>query len=1409
MNTHRLETARPLARFAALLLPAILICFPARALPAANGPGAVGGSLGAIEIPFDMPQDGVATIGIYSTGGRLLRPLMQNVALAKGGHVVRWDGMDLFGNLLPAGTDVEVRVFSGPGLKAKWEFAIASPSALPWPTKPFGEGAAMRTGGWLGDHGVSASAVAVGDRMFFGSTMAEHGHTVIFTDLDGVKMWGRGGLEGWKGPRILASDGRAVFGVVEKNHVHRLELNGEASRQIIDTGDDEIVGMDAHDGQVVLTLKNHELTASVAAPVVGSKDFDFERCLPAPKNDKVYNNNLNGQGQFARAFLDGGHPQAGITPVANPSNASLAGIVAKWKKPLTVGTLLVERMDLSADIEVYALDQGVAFQQPVPGEAPGSGWTLLGKSDLSRRVNAIGGKSAVQTEAVYIRLQARGVTPPAKWPRLAMCRLLPRALERVDSGATIIAPASPGAEIKGRAADDPSWSFRATDPLTEASPGLVLIDLKKETAFDALVLQNCVNQKLSVDAWTGGGTPAVDGGGWKEIAVSDAGSDRIEGSRAASTNANDLRISLPRSVTTKALRLRIRSGMEAGRWGVPPKSADALRSDCADVALLRLREERPPASEMVLQIRDASTGDLIIETKDDSAAMTKLAFDAKGGLTSIVGNRLCRSVLPTKSGSPVLHSPLAAAKEFPKPTCLAVSADGGTIAVGDSDADTVFLFDGQGNPRGKIGGIGPRKRGPWNPETVDQPCAVAIDRNAKIWVCEKTYSPKRITRYSAEGKFEREFLGPPHYGGGGWLDPNLKSFWYEGAEYEVDFTAGTSRLKNLADVQGDPATPAPDRTSYSYTKVGRPVYRDGHRYIVGDPGAQYIGDGFVVCLYDNGATTWRPAAVMGSAQDSEFLTREDKPWSSHWLRQDLAKSSFIWCDLNGDGEYQVDEVQLFKNAEVTGSDKCPFGGAYWGSFSGDDLTFWGTAARLAPTRFTDKGVPVFEKEKIQPFDYSKLAPVYTGNILANQTAKTGYGAASLVARDGSLVLEGQPWRVLPDLTIAGGPVTEKPSDFTPRIVGGILDNPLSFVGSASTKSPVGEVAMLNGDNGRWFLWAVDHGVMLGEIFTGKNGGFGSVTEVVRGMDVTGYKQEWETFFGDFLGATNGNYYVVAGRGHWGVSRVEGIDGIALAKKPLRISAGDQAANAALRPQIVALGTGLTKKKEKREMKVRPLTARTKGFALDGDLADWGDPAAFQKIGTDGSFDAVWDADGLLLAWAGKGGTANNSQDWRYLFKTGFCVDFSLRTEPSSSGEAVARGDRRVVIGRHQGKWVAVLHDFVLPDGAGKEAVEYTSPVTSTGVDRVVLLPDSAVKIAVKEGGGAWSVEARIAWSALGIAPADGLKIRADAGILTPDSAGLQVDRRTNWADPDVGHVADLAIEAQIHPANFGAWILQP
>ena len=285
-------------------------------------------------------------------------------------------------------------------------------------------------------------------------------------------------------------------------------------------------------------------------------------CAPARWFARV-NRNLNGQEQFATTFYNGGHPQTGIAPVAD--DQTTAGIIAKFAKPVSIGTLLVGQLAQPVAAEFYVLKSGQKVGETTPGALPDSQWELFGKSDLARPLSTVTGAAEVTTDALYIRFKSPVAIEPKRWPRLTLCRVLSRRLDRVDEGVH-------------------SWSTRTTEPLTETTPHVVQIDLPHETSFDVLQVLNCVNDVVAIDARVNGQ--------WQEIGVLKAGHANVEGSLAASVQSNDRGITFEQTVTTRALRLRVLVGMGGGRFAEPMNKTDALRTEAADVALLKLVEGR-------------------------------------------------------------------------------------------------------------------------------------------------------------------------------------------------------------------------------------------------------------------------------------------------------------------------------------------------------------------------------------------------------------------------------------------------------------------------------------------------------------------------------------------------------------------------------------------------------------------------------------------------------------------------------------------------------------------------------------------------------------------------------------------------------------------------------------------------
>ncbi len=88
----------------------------------------------------------------------------------------------------------------------------------------------------------------------------------------------------------------------------------------------------------------------------------------------------------------------------------------------------------------------------------------------------------------------------------------------------------------------------------------------------------------------------------------------------------------------------------------------------------------------------------------------------------------------------------------------------------------------------------------------------------------------------------------------------------------------------------------------------------------------------------------------------------------------------------------------------------------------------------------------------------------------------------------------------------------------------------------------------------------------------------------------------------------------------------------------------------------------------------------------------------------------------------------------------------------------------------------------------------------TKIDRVVELKDG-VAVAIS-GEQDFTVEAAIPLKELGLAPAAGLRLKGDWGILT-SADGHQVKARAYWSNSAATGTADEAVEARLEPQRWG------
>ena len=1394
--------------------------------------------LGAVSIPLKINEDCQATIGLYTPQGQLVRILGQVLDLKKGEYTIRWDGLDLFGNLVPPTQELIVKTITNKPIRAYYEFSVAAPKVAPWPYGE-GQGPDHREGGWLADHSAPGCATAVGDQVLLGSTLAEFGSNLIAVNLSGEKLWGTH-LSGWAGPRILTSDGAHAYAVDRlRTTVWKLDprygAKGIVREKLWSSGRDKIQSIAAAGGKLYVVVRDFATDASPLRVALSNADIDFAASQPQVLNLEAPTEfTISPQQAFGNTFTSAGNPQNGASFVVREGEGY---IIVAFKKPVEVGAFVLGAAGGAARIEAFALDPKLKYDEkkhsPIRkvgddeanlSEFASDCWIKYGaQAAVSPLTILPAPRQPLKTMAVYVH-----VTPPPNLkgpfrPRIAGARLMNLRFERIAAPIrrTVVAQVD-----KEAPTDSPTgFSLRTRYPLSDVYPAHVVYELPKEESFDGLSLLNCVNHNMYIDALVGaasGEAAAAGADSWKHVGTYNGGWDKRQGSLAGSKHGNEKFVAFAERITTRAIRLRIVEGLRESKWHPRTRQGDPFLAECDDVALVKLLDWSPKPPPCILRIVDAADGKELGQSRHADLDLPVLTASPDGALYGVRGGRLCRVEFPASAASPPSLQPMSDVK-FDEPLSIATSKD--RIAVADGARRAIVVFDRSGKQLFVIGDKGDRRRGAWDPNVIERPAGVAIASDGSIWVAEERFAPKRVARFSADGKFIEEFLGPPMYGGGGHLDPNLKAFYDRGMEFELDWARGTSRLAALNDRLRSEETVVQSDNSFQYTTIGRPLYYKDRRYIV---------QGSTICLKEG--DVWRPCMVMGSAWANHFLMGKPS-WRKHWAQFDLRGKLFLWCDQNDDGKYQMDEVELFELPDA--------GRPFANLTVGPDLSLWGNAIRLKPHRFTPSGAPLYRVKDIQPFDYDKLAPHYPRNYTCagSKSAKPHYFGFKYICQDGSMVQEGQPYIVRDDGTILGGEVRTRPSDYLPPIQGLVPNTTWSFPGGAMTKSQVGEIAIVNSMNGYWYVWAPQYGVCIGSFFTGQTGGW-SYFKPRRGEDVSGRKHYWEGWHGDFVKGVDGNYYAQGGKGDHSIARIEGLDDYKLGAQPLKSTPEQHAANAALRPTLKARydAARLASSKDGRKSIASPgLAQRARNFVFDGLIKDWGDRRDMHSIGPKADkllFDVAHDDKGAYFVLYGESRLANSATDWKALPGGGFAIDIQWRTNSAARSPDAVAGDRRLVIARFQGKWTAAFYDYLVPGAPENEAMSFTSPVAVTRISRVSQLADGAWKLAMKEGtiedlidegmgnlkglgdlppapgempkdrprdAGAesWSAEMFMPWSTLGIAPDKGaVSMRCDIGILRPGAKGTATARADYWSNTAPLATRDPAVAAMLNP---GAW----
>lgn len=1367
------------------------------------------------KFSYNMPMDGFTAININDKDGKHVRRLIAEVPRAKGPITETWDLKDDNGQYVVPG-EYHWHSIARPPLKLTYEITVNNAGQPAWWAPAPGKGG----GGWMGDHGSPISACAVGDMVFLGDTCAESGHAAIAVDLEGNKLWGEWFvLEGFAGADRITTDGRYAY-LCNGNGVQRVDPKDKFATSTVlkfnYTRDVPSAGRWWSPLNGGAAAFGNKLYVSFCAPPIPwlqssfiSDTVDVEKCFPMPRLARGKRGSTQANPSYMESEYDElekffaalqteampevtpSIPRVGIPSSTQaylgdaPTQGTLAGtLTVAFKSPVAIGSLL-----LPDNVKVYALKPGQKLPDTEPAEADGpdvlggGGNDVLGEDPFSEDAwvpltttgragmpsIAVAPEGGIQTQA--LRLKAN---------RLPFVLAMSRRFKDV-------APLAERVYVEGEATAHAGWQVKRNPqtPMNTANPAVMALLWKEPVSLRGIGLVMPTDATMAVDYWVGpaDGDPKAalaDETAWKEAGVIEQQTYSGYFVQTATLRTVDF----SGNVQTRAVR--IRAIAPAGAIGALGAHLAVNKAHIAGFdaivacSYLGADPQLPPSySERIteIQLDEKGTGTILRHIPVPKPG--NLVFDKAGTLYAVSDGSIVTLPLDDVAKRKVVIP----AEKLEKPGGLAFDADG-ALYVTDWGSQVVKVFDVKtGALLRTIGTPGGPKLGPWDPSRMDNPTGITIDRNGKLWLAENSYQPKRISRWSRDGKIEKWFLGPTGYGGGGYLDSGDKSVLnFDGLKFVIDWKTRTWKLDSRLFRQGMAG-------SLCASKPDRAVYVDGRRYLVGDAGGgnyDVTNPVAVICRERDGVAV--PLAAGGNLA----------AWGDVDLHPDLKKAfgtlqrqnyGFCWVDKNGDGIPQVDEVQT--------TTKSPLKASYFSSKIGDDLALNFAGARLRPTGFSADGIPQYALDKLE------VLPLMSDSAWSTADGRTFVLGDALLAADGKTKL----WEYPDDYTGVQG--SHRIGWNRPP---GVLVGEHQVVGHFTVGSE--ELFVTNGNHGDWFAFTGD-GLLAACIFGGP-GNYGkrswTMPEWEPGKtDLSDLNVGEEHFWGYVTKANDGNVYAVAGHNHNSVVRVDGLEAMKRLNGPLTVSKADLE-----KTQSWEIDRA-TAERLNQEPKVGKVPYIDGGIAIDGSLDDW-DPSIFLTIleerndlgkVTNFAYGALaFDADKLYIAAHASDDSPmmNSAEDLPLLFKHGDALDVQLgvdaKADPTRKGPVA--GDLRLLITRINGEPVAMLYRPVAPGAPTEQRMPFKSPVGEIWIDVVKKIDAADIVVKTEERKNDWYIEAAIPWKSLGVeAPRVGSKLRGDIGILQSDQNGMITANRLYWAGKTQNIVSDIPTEARLSPALWG------
>ena len=162
-----------------------------------------------VTIPYSVPRGGRVSLALYDAEGRMVRTLLTGKPHAKGDCAATWDGLDRYGNALPAG-DYTWRLLATEGLRAEFITQVGQNVDPAWERA-------------TGNHAPPNSVAVDATGLYRVGATNEGAHWGVKTNLDGRHLWtnDRWSADPWVQDTVAVTlVGDRLFELMPNGHVY-------------------------------------------------------------------------------------------------------------------------------------------------------------------------------------------------------------------------------------------------------------------------------------------------------------------------------------------------------------------------------------------------------------------------------------------------------------------------------------------------------------------------------------------------------------------------------------------------------------------------------------------------------------------------------------------------------------------------------------------------------------------------------------------------------------------------------------------------------------------------------------------------------------------------------------------------------------------------------------------------------------------------------------------------------------------------------------------------------------------------------------------------------------------------------------------------------------------------------------